>query len=168
MKFDYRLPVLIAVLAVASAYYNVTRRAVPPGITQEEHFKRAEELHSKILREDGSIDKNKVREALAEYKLALDASDLRLSAKSHIGAGQMNILEGDTSAAIAEWKNVSVILPGDFEALRAMKSIADAMKENGQKEDAKEWYKKIVSEFGDSKLPQAMEVIVNSTRKEMN
>ncbi len=164
---DLRLPLLAAVLVLAAGIYAWRNRPVPPAPPDPPALilEQARTLHAAVVRADGTTDTVLLARALERYRAALTSAEPDLSREAHYGAGQLLILSGDTNAAIAEWTNIPALNGGDFEALRAYKSLSEACRAERRLPEARAWDMRIVEVFGDSDLPQAMSVIVEAARK---
>jgi tetratricopeptide (TPR) repeat protein len=166
VKLDLRLPLLIAVLLGSAFVYHTGRSAPvkPPELSPVEHLKEAERLHAEISATSPPLPEKLVKEASAHYSAALTVSDLRLSAAAHYGRGQLHLLRGDTRAALSDWAQIVTLNPGDFERLRALKTMSDAEHASGMLVEGRAHDRQIVDEFGDSDLTQAMSLIVAAAR----
>jgi hypothetical protein len=165
---DLRFPLLAALLLGAAFVYHMGRSAPkPPELSPAEHLKEAERLHAEIGATPNP-PRDLVLAAIQHYTFSLTAADIRLSSSAHFGRGQLRLLRGDTFAALSDWSQIRILNPGDFERLRALKSMADAEHASGMVEDGEAHDRLIVEEFGDSDLTQAMSVIVAAARRRID
>lgn len=144
----------------------------PPPAETGDRLAFAENLHAEYGAMERDRDPERAedmrRRALGGYELAFRDTDPVRFARAYIGAGQMKLAGGDTPGAIELWMRAVDETTDSFQALRAMKSIADAAFDEGAADGAGFWYRRIIDENSDGEMTQQTRIIVEASRKRID